>query len=598
MNVREVRSFIGLCSYYRRFIRGFSSIAKPLHRLTENGREFKWTNECEESFKELKRRLTSAPVLCYPTKDDPFVLDTDASDQGVGSVLSQIQDGNEVVIGYYSRTLSKQERRYCVTRKELLAIIAGTKWFHHFLYGRKFLIRTDHGAFAEGRADICSDRKACRGVAVQEGQVEQEETSHPPPWSLEDLKKYQRDDPDILPVLQGKETLKRPLWSEVSGGSRTLQQYWLQWESLVLKNDLLYRKFESQRGDKVWLQFVVPEVLRRKIWELAHSHPLSGHFMARKTSTRVRKKFYWSGLSRDIDQWCKICPECQQRRGAKTKQKAKLRRYATGEPLQRVALDIMGPLPITPKGNRYILVIADYFSKWVEVAAIPNQEAVTIAKILIERFICRFGIPDEIHSDQGRQFESKVFQKTCELLRIRKTRTTPYHPQSDGMVERFNRTLETMLSMVVAPNQKDWDTWLPYASLAYNTAVHESTGFSPAELMFGRAVRTPLDIILPEMEEEEGVEYPDFVEELRSRIKEMHKQARDNLASAGARQKRQADRFASEDVYRPGDLVMVHNPAVGKGKTSKLNKPWQGQEYHQKAERCALQSEVRGRQIR
>ncbi|PIK36696.1 Retrovirus-related Pol polyprotein from transposon [Apostichopus japonicus] len=169
--------------------------------------------------------------------------------------------------------------------------------------------------------------------------------------------------------------------------------------------------------------------------------------MARKTSTRVRKKFYWSGLSRDIDQWCKICPECQQRRGAKTKQKAKLRRYAT----------------------------ADYFSKWVEVAAIPNQEAVTIAKTLIERFICRFGIPEEIHSDQGRQFESKVFQKTCELLRIRKTRTTPYHPQSDGMVERFNRTLETMLSMVVAPNQKDWDTWLPYASLAYNTTVHEST---------------------------------------------------------------------------------------------------------------------------
>ncbi|PIK44525.1 Retrovirus-related Pol polyprotein from transposon [Apostichopus japonicus] len=400
----------------------------------------------------------------------------------------------------------------------------------------------------EGRATFVATERLVVALQSKKGRLEQEETSHPPPWSLEDLKKYQRDDPDILPVLQGKETLKRPLWSEVSGGSRTLQQYWLQWESLVLKNDLLYRKFESQRGDKVWLQFVVPEVLRRKIWELAHSHPLSGHFMARKTSTRVRKKFYWSGLSRDIDQWCKICPECQQRRGAKTKQKAKLRRYAT----------------------------ADYFSKWVEVAAIPNQEAVTIAKILIERFICRFGIPDEIHSDQGRQFESKVFQKTCELLRIRKTRTTPYHPQSDGMVERFNRTLETMLSMVVAPNQKDWDTWLPYASLAYNTAVHESTGFSPAELMFGRAVRTPLDIILPEMEEEEGVEYPDFVEELRSRIKEMHKQARDNLASAGARQKRQADRFASEDVYRPGDLVMVHNPAVGKGKTSKLNKPWQG----------------------
>ena len=147
-NVTDVRSFLGLCSYYRRFVRGFAEIAKPLHRLTEKNRSFLWTEECLRSFRQLKSALTSAPILAYPTSDDgdSFILDTDASSFGIGAVLSQAQSGTEKVIGYFSRTLTKAERRYCVTRKELLAVVAATKHFHHYLYGRKFLIRVDHGA--------------------------------------------------------------------------------------------------------------------------------------------------------------------------------------------------------------------------------------------------------------------------------------------------------------------------------------------------------------------------------------------------------------------------------------------------------------------
>ena len=647
-NVRDVRGFVGLCSYYRRFIEGFSTIAKPLHRLTEKGREFRWTEECENAFCELKRRLTTAPILSYPTREGPFVLDTDASEQGVGAVLSQIQNGEERVIGYYSRTMTKPERRYCVTRKELLAIVAGVKWFHHFLYGRRFLIRTDHGALTwlmkfrqpEGQtarwlerlgnydftiqhragrvhnnADALSRRpckdcsycereeskeysnkeKQCRSTHVAEAEsqkvvcvgvtLQPEDTPHEsdtkmipktPSWTSEELIAHQEDDPDLLPIRQGKAVQEKPPWESVSGGSKVLRHYWSQWDSLVLKDGLLLRRFESPKGDEVRLQFVVPAALQKQVWEVAHSHPLSGHFMTKKTLHRLREKFYWSGASRDVDRWCRSCEECGQRRGHKSKARGKLRLYRAGEPLQRMALDIMGPLPTTTGGNRYVLVMADYFSKWVETAALPDQGAVTVAKALVEKVICRFGIPEELHSDQGRQFESAVFQKTCELLNVKKTRTTPYHPQSDGMVERFNRTLETMLSLVVSPNQKDWDVWLPMVTMAYNTAIHESTGYSPAELMFGRQLRTPMDLLLPTEDQGGPDSYPEYVENLRQRLREVHKIARINLQKAGERQKTQADRRAYETVYSPGDLVMLHCPAVGKGKTSKLNRPWAG----------------------
>ena len=143
---KEVRSFLGLCSYYRRFIRGFAGFARPLHKLTEEGREFTWSSDCEDAFTSMKAALTTTPVLAFPTPSDPFVLDTDASNTGTGAVLSQVQDGQEKVIAYHSRTLSKSERNYCVTRKELLAVVMAVKTYHHYLCGRRFLIRTDHRA--------------------------------------------------------------------------------------------------------------------------------------------------------------------------------------------------------------------------------------------------------------------------------------------------------------------------------------------------------------------------------------------------------------------------------------------------------------------
>ncbi|PIK39039.1 Retrovirus-related Pol polyprotein from transposon [Apostichopus japonicus] len=178
--------------------------------------------------------------------------------------------------------------------------------------------------------------------------------------------------------------------------------------------------------------------------------------MAKKTLKRIRELYYWSGYRGHVEKWCKSCDACASRKGPRKKANASLKQYGAGHVLQRCAMDIMGPLPVSSRGNRYVVVIADYFTKWTEAFAIADMEAETVARVLVEEFICRFGVPEELHTDQGRQFESELFQHMCRLLDIHKTRTTPFHPQSDGMVERFNRTLEDMLSLVVSENQKDW----------------------------------------------------------------------------------------------------------------------------------------------
>ncbi|PIK55613.1 hypothetical protein BSL78_07465 [Apostichopus japonicus] len=160
-------------------------------------------------------------------------------------------------------------------------------------------------------------------------------------------------------------------------------------------------------------------------------------------------------------------------------------------------MDILGPLPVTDTGNRYILCVADYFTKWTEAYAIPNQEAVTVARVFVEQFVLRFGVPLQLHTDQGRNFESNLFKELAQLLGIDKTRTTAFHPQSDGMVERFNRTLEAMLSAVVSENQRDWDEWLPHVTMAYRSSVHETTGETPSVMMLGREMNLPVDLLVP-----------------------------------------------------------------------------------------------------
>ncbi|UYV64922.1 K02A2.6-like [Cordylochernes scorpioides] len=610
----ELRSFLGLCTYYRRFVEGYADIAAPLHRLTEARASFHWNEECDKAFRALKRSLCSSPILAYPQPGTNFILDTDASNLGIGAVLSQVQDEDERVIEFFSRVLTKAERNYCATRKELLAIIKAVEHFHKYLYGQNFLIRTDHAALTwllrmknpEGQvarwleklqqyhfqikhrpgrkhnnADAlsrrpCGDCKHCE--RIDEHDVTSRRTTMVPSndWTAESCRTIQQRDRNIGPILEWKERgNERPSWEVISDKSPELKTLWSQWDSLSIDNGLLKRIWESADGRSKTMQLVVPKVQVPNVLRDIHDGVSGAHFGINKTLKKVRERFYWVYYHEDVERWCKECDRCAASKGPKTRSRGVMREYNMGAPFERIAIDVAGPFPVTEGGNKYILVAMDYSTKWPEAYAIPNQEATTVAKVLMDNLICRFGVPLELHSDQGRNFEAGVFQELCRLLGIRKTRTTPLHPQSDGMVERFNKTMEEHLSKVVEQHQRDWDVRLPPFLMAYRAAIHETTGQTPANIMFGRELRLPCDLEFGSPGEPPA-EVTAYVNNLRSILLETHELVRAKIRTASHRMKTRYDQRANHDGFRQNDLVWLFDPKRKKGLSPKLMPVWEG----------------------
>ena len=613
---REVQQFLGLANYYRRFVRDFATIARPLHRLTEKTAPFEWTNLCQGAFEELRRRLTSAPVLAYPNSVDPFILDTDASDTGIGAILSQSQpDGTERVIAYASRALTRQERRYCVTRRELLAAVEFTHHFRCYLIGRKFTLRTDHASLTwlqnfrepEGQlarwlerlqeydfelvhrpgrqhsnADAMS-RMPCtqcgRDTHDQEGLLITAVTNGDKGVLLErspeELRHLQLSDPTVGLVLHAMEVGEKPdPRAAQSHGPETRRLLQL-WNRLEVKDGTLWRRYEDIPRKLNVLQLVVPASLREEVLQELHAGVTGGHLGEEKTLSRLRERLYWPGCAQSVSDWCRTCATCATRKSSAPKRKAPLETVAAGYPMQVVAVDILGPLPETEQGNRYVLVAGDYFTKWVESYAIPDQEATTVAQKLTDEMFCRFSPPEQLHSDQGKQFESKLVEEICKLLQVKKTRTTPYHPQCDGMVERFNRTLLDMLATTLKDHPFDWEYHLSKVCFAYNTSVHSSNGFSPFFLMFGRQAQLPLDLMYGTGQREE-VPTTEYARKLKQSLEEAYALVRTRLSAQHERRKAIYDQKIHGDPYTQGDLVWLHSPAVSRGLSRKLHHVWKG----------------------
>ena len=320
---------------------------------------------------------------------------------------------------------------------------------------------------------------------------------------------------------------------------------------------------DSAHGDqnddsKVVLQLVAPKSLRKAILQHLHNRKTGGHLGLTKTLYNVRQRFYWPGQCSDVARLCHCCQECRARKPKKGK-RAPLKQEIVGLPMERIALDIMGPLPQSNSDNSYILVIGDYFSKYTEAYALPDHTAQTVARVVVEQWICRYGVPRIIHSDQGCDFESHLFTEMCRLLDIDKTKTCPYRPQSDGMIERFNRTVAQMLATFVKGNRKTWDEHLPFMMLAYRSTVHESTQCTPNEptCMYGWNVALPIDIIAgPSPRASEIPQCPVvYVEWLRTSIENSFQHARESLKRAASCQKKYYDQKAGESGFEVGDWV-------------------------------------------
>ena len=393
-----------------------------------------------------------------------------------------------------------------------------------------------------------------------------------------DLRASQMADDDLSKIIAWKESChSRLAWKDVTIENKPIKTYWSQWDRLSPCNGVLCRRWESERGHEVHWQFAIPSNLRNDILQELHTMESAEHLGVNKTLERVKERFYWPGCTKDVKDWCRACDLCASRERPTHTPRAPLRTYHVGAPLERVALDILGPLPDSDRGNKYILIIGDYFSKWMEGYAIPNQETTTVARVLVEEFVARFGILRQIHSDQGRNFESKVFQEMFKSLGMDKTRTTPLHPQSDRMVERFNRTIEEMLSKFVAENQRDWDSHLPILMMAYRSAVHETTSFTPRELMFRHQIDLLIDLQLGRPKQESGYQNKTvYVQHLQARLDQVHEFARGNMKLGSERHKRYNDHKAQNRGFERGHPVWLNNPRHKKGRTPNCRGPGRG----------------------
>ena len=317
-------------------------------------------------------------------------------------------------------------------------------------------------------------------------------------------------------------------------------------------------------------QVVVPGSLRASLVALAHGSPLCGHFGVHRTLKRFTSHYFWFNIKSDVRRHCRQCVECARvKRPTRPSREGVSRVPVVGEPFWQWSADFLGPLPRTAKGNVFILVLSDLFTKDVLCYALSDQCATTVADCIID-LISRFGVPAELLTDQGRQFESSLIRIVCQRLGIKKLRTSPYHPQCDGQTERFNRTLCDSLTFLVSKNQSDWDVWLPVAVGAYRTSVHSTTGFSPFELVHGAKPRTP---VVSEFDDGRTLccqSYAEYLSRL-SRHLNIREQAKLNIERCQNRTVVPGDSQFSE-----GDKVMLKVHAVKRGLSKKLADRFKG----------------------
>ena len=364
----------------------------------EKGSKFVWTPECQLAFHTLQSKLTSPPILAFPDFTVPFILDTDASDCGIGAVLSQIQEGHERVVAYASRALSKSERNYSVTRRELLAVITFVSHFRQYLLGNTFTLRTDHkwlNSFKEPEGQVARwleklaefsfkiehrpGRKHSNADSLSRvlPAFSAQFPSELLQLSVSELRELQLQDNTIAPVLEAKESNSKPDGDSISQYSLETRRLFQMWDQLVIENGILIRLFiHPSEGKPTTKQMVTPKCLHQSILESLHAGTVGGHLGQAKTLSKLKMRFYWPGHYRDVDEWCHTCPTCATRKTPTPHQRGGLQNVTVGSPMQLVAVDLLGPFPTSKNGNNYLLVAMDYFTKWGEAYPIPNMELI------------------------------------------------------------------------------------------------------------------------------------------------------------------------------------------------------------------------------
>jgi transposase InsO family protein len=440
---------------------------------------------------------------------------------------------------------NKHEKNYNVTRKELLAVVTFVKKFRQYLLGKPFIIRSDHAALQwlkctpeptgqqarwleilekfeytiqhragvkHGNADALSRRlptehdnlvAACRQLdpcrrcrrnkndAVIPSDATEQNIVPAFNWV-----EIQKQDPDICFIYDLVATsARRPDHAKLCARSADIKTLCTLWDQLSITSTGILVRNKVIAGRPCQQQKVAPFAYRSDIAADMHGGLNGGHLGLKRAKHQLKQRFYWPGWAKDVELVQLRCERCSKLKRPANRRQGCLQPMLTGEPWERVGIDITGPHPTSSRGHIYILTLIDHFTKWIEIFPMRNQEASTVAKLLVDRVFCVHGLPLQILTDQGRNFESELFKEICRFLSVDKIRTTAYKPSTNGNIERFHATLNSMLAKLVSENQKDWDDKLAAVAFAYRNSVQESTGFSPYYLMYGREARIPADIV-------------------------------------------------------------------------------------------------------
>ncbi|CAK9834649.1 Retrovirus-related Pol polyprotein from transposon 17.6 [Anthophora retusa] len=745
-NAKNVREFLGLAGYYRRFINKFSHISKPLTALLKKENKFTWGSEQENAFSTLRNALCHEPVLQYPNFDEPFHITTDASGHAVGAILSQGEIGSDRPIAYTSRLLQGPELNYSTIEKECLAIIYAVNHFRPYVYGRAFNLITDHRPliwmnsvkdpssrllrwrlklaeyeykliYKAGKKNVNADALSRNPVPVlpltsdssdgqlfipsssrsskPRGTTTQSSTPTPAPRRSPPIPSPRRlthsptprltspstshDFPALdsrstspttaanLPTTDTDETYSPPLFDAGNVAAHDRRQFLTHIRDRVimrkdnvacfvsldgqpaeagavdlaqarrlkpLRDATIGRAKVEQASKFALIQLPVKEsalhsatpedvaeclrslynvamelrlptisisrtnldnvsweFIRRALLELFISsntkiivctnevqippkdlHPeiiienhvaaYGGHKGISKTYRRIREKYYWPTLKQDVQRYVNTCASCQTKKLTRVKTRLPMTLTDTpGRAFDKVSLDIMGPLPPTPSGFQYILTMQDLLTKYSLAAPLRSTSAIDTADAFVKSLICRFGAPKAILTDQGANFTSSLMRTVARKFRVAQFKTTAFHPQSNGSIERSHLVLTEYLKHYVRNN--DWDEWLDLAMFSYNTSVHGGTHFTPHELVFGHLARAPTSDTAQTTLNDES--YSSYFQSLNQKLVDVQSKARENLNKAKERSKHYYDRRVHEQAFAVDDFVyLLKEPTKGK----------------------------------
>ena len=576
-SVKEVRTFLGLVNFYRKHVKNMAIICRPLTALTRKDRQqFTWSPECEEAFAKVKQLLVSAPLLHPPNLEKDFFLWTDASEQGFGAVLEQ-EDENGIrhPVAYASRPTNSAEMKYAPTELEVAALVYSLEHFQVYLLGNRVTVYTDHQALVSSFIPYLKSQT--KGLlarwylrlspflpninlqhkpgtvnqaadALSRAPVRREQVLHIEVEAfgsmMQKVRDNQREDPELSQLMDYLEQNILPDETVLAKRVATQAQ-----KGYYIVDSVLYYEDSSVSGRQ---RLVVPTLLRKQLLLDNHDAIFVGHFAPKKMLQRVSQYYYWPKMSADVHEVCRSCVVCLSTQGQDRRPRPPLKSIPVGEPFECVGMDFK-EFDVSNKGNRYALVFQDYLTKWPEVFPVADRTAKTVASCLAE-LVWRHGVPARIIHDRAAEFLSDVLQDTAAILGVKQLPTSGGHPQTDGLVERLNRTLKSMLSKLVVKKGRNWDELLGPVLMAYKTTPQASSGESPFYLLYGRDASLPssLDFYVPKPKA--VTLESDYGRELFKELKQVRSLAKQSIAKAQNVQKQQYDKEVKNQYWRIGNV--------------------------------------------